>query len=244
MDIEQAVRFAQVYRFMTDVFRYPEENWLRDLGLLSTIINEIQLPPPLIDVSGWDLISLQAEHRRVFGLTGSLCYETEYGLPHEFRQSQELADISGFYQAFGFKLGGILRERPDHIIVELEFLYVLCLKEALAQIEQNTHNAEISREAQCAFITDHIGRWAPLFSMAVEKTSYQAPDYKAPAVQTPIRLEVSPYTELARFTANFVAAHANRVGAEPVVLSAAEIRPTPLGAEMSCGDCTAQGAGL
>jgi putative dimethyl sulfoxide reductase chaperone len=238
MDFERAVRFAQVYRYLSDAFRYPEEDWLEDLSLLNNAIEEIDLSPPLIDNTGWDLASLQAEHRRVFGLTGSLCYETEYGLPHEFRQSQELADISGFYQAFGFRLGGKVRERLDHLIVELEFMYLLCLKEALAHSEQNSNRAEISSAAQRGFITDHLGCWIPLFSKAVEKTAFQAKNQQA---STPFRK--SPYPELALFAADFVAAHANLVGAEPAILSASKVRPTPLGPEMSCGDCIAQGAG-
>lgn len=238
MDFEQAVRFAQVYRFLSDAFRYPEEDWLKDIGLLKEVVKEMELSPPVLARSGWSVTALQAEHRRVFGLTGSLCYETEYGLPHEFRQSQELADISGFYQAFGFKVGGKVRERPDHLAVELEFIYVLCLKEALAHSQKKMDRVEICIEAQRGFITDHIGRWIPLFSKAVDKTSFQGPASKT---LTPIL--ISPYTELASFAAAFVTAHARLVGAQPVILSAAEVRPTPLGPEMSCGECPAQGAG-
>jgi putative dimethyl sulfoxide reductase chaperone len=239
MKFDQCIRFAQIYRFLLDAVRSPEENWLNDLDVLNRTLVELDLPTLELDASGWDQASLQAEHRRVFGLTGSLCYETEYGLPHEFRQSQELADISGFYQAFGFKVGGKLRERPDHILVELEFMYLLCLKEALAHTEGHQARVEICSEAQKRFITDHLGRWVALFSQAVEKNSFQPLPVKG---DIPYRL--SPYRELALFASGFVLAHARFVGAEPDILSKAEVKPTPLGLDMSCGGCEAQGAGL
>jgi TorA maturation chaperone TorD len=239
MDLDQAVRFAQIYRFLVDALHYPEENWLNDLDLLNRTLVEVDIPSLELVTPGWNLASLQAEHRRVFGLTGSLCYETEYGLPHEFRQSQELADISGFYQAFGFKVGGVLRERPDHILVELEFMYLLCLKEALAHAEGHQVRVEICNDAQRRFLTDHLGRWVSIFSQAVEKNSFK-PLSNNPALSHRLSL----YKELAMFAANFVAAHARIVGAEPVILSVAEVKPTPLGYEMSCGGCEAQGADL
>jgi nitrate reductase assembly molybdenum cofactor insertion protein NarJ len=115
MDINLIIRRAQVYSFLAGAFLYPQENWTADAPLLAEIVAGLEMGlagPPIERV---ELPALQAAYRRAFGLTGSLCYETEYGLPHEFRQSQELADLSGFYRAFGFEIGGAVRERPDHL---------------------------------------------------------------------------------------------------------------------------------
>jgi putative dimethyl sulfoxide reductase chaperone len=244
MDFERAVRCSQVYRFLSDCFRYPEEDWLKDIELLKPIVTELGFSFPDMDTQSWDTPALQAEHRRIFGLTGSLCYETEYGLPHEFRQSQELADISGFYKAFGLKPGGKLRERPDHLVVELEFMYLLCLKEALAHSEGNREWVEVCSEAQCRFINDHIGCWISLYSQAVEKNSIDA-IYSQSLPKSGVKpVRLSPYPGLARFASDFVAAHARLVGAAPAVLTADRARPTPLGLEMSCGGCAAHGEGL
>ena len=107
---------------------------------------------------------LQAEHRHAFGLVGSLFYETEFGLPHEFRQSQEMADIAGFYKAFGFQVGGSRRERPDHMAVEMEFMYALAVKEAYALAQDQAENAELIADAQSKFMQDHLGKWVGVFS--------------------------------------------------------------------------------
>ncbi|NIN98480.1 MAG: hypothetical protein GTO49_26570, partial [Anaerolineae bacterium] len=65
--------------------------------LLPAILDELSLVRDRLELEVAPLADLQAEYRSVFGAVGSLCYETEYGLPHEFRQSQELADLNGFY---------------------------------------------------------------------------------------------------------------------------------------------------
>ena len=102
-DSQLALRRSQLYRFLADALLYPTEDWMCDVPLLEPALDELHLSHYRLCGSAIDLADLQAEHRRVFGLTGSLCYETEYGLPHEYRQSQEMADIAGFYRAFGFQ---------------------------------------------------------------------------------------------------------------------------------------------
>jgi putative dimethyl sulfoxide reductase chaperone len=225
MEFEQHVRRAQVYCFLADAFLYPETNWLEDLPLVAELalqaglVPESDLPPDSWDYS---LTSLQAEHRRAFGLTGSLSYETEFGLPHEFRQSQELADIAGFYQAFGFKVGGQVRERPDHLAVELEFMFVLSLKEAYAAKEGLVEQAEICRDGQAKFLKDHLGRWIGLLAESIARSYGQG-----------------LYLDLARFAAAFVDADARRLGVQLAPRHMAGILPTPLGPELSCGECPA-----
>src|SRR4030067_283699 len=132
MNVVPAVPRAQVYSFLSDAFLYPDENWCEDVPLLGEIISGLDFAPTALAIRPVELARLQAAYRRTFGAAGSLCYETEYGLPHEFSQSQELADINGFYRAFGFTIGGQVRERPDHVAAELEFMSILALHEAYA----------------------------------------------------------------------------------------------------------------
>lgn len=219
-NIDTTIRRSQIYKFLAHAFLYPTENWLEDLSLVNTILCELgdgQLPVTDYD---FDLSTLQAEHRRVFGLTGSLCYETEYGLPHEFRQSQELADLAGFYRAFGFNVGSRLRERPDHLAVELEFMYALAVKEAYATQNGSAEYVEVCADAQRKFIEDHLGRWIDLFAQSMALSA-----------------AAGSYLALARFAAGFVAADAQRLGARVEPRRLAEVRHTPVVAEFSCDDC-------
>ncbi|MBI2294501.1 MAG: molecular chaperone TorD family protein [Betaproteobacteria bacterium] len=114
------------------------------------------------------LAEIEASHLRCFGHTISKeCppYEGEYGQAHIFQKTQALADIAGFYRAFGLEPAADAHERADHISVELEFMHFLCRKEAYAQ--QRGHAPERiaqSREAQATFLREHLGRWAPEFA--------------------------------------------------------------------------------
>ena len=220
MNTDIAVRRAQVYRFLADAFLYPAENWSEDLPLVADIVRDLNFEVWDLDFGILDLPALQAGHRRAFGLTGSQCYETECGLPHEFRQSQEMADIAGFYRAFGFNIGGKVRERPDHISAELEFMHVLALKEAYAAEKGVAEHVEICVDAQCRFLQEHLGQWISLFAESLARSAEEA-----------------PYLSLARFAAAFVEADAQRFGVTVERRSLASVKPTPLAPELSCEAC-------
>jgi DMSO reductase family type II enzyme chaperone len=227
LDIDIALRRAQVYRFLGDAFLYPSDNWLEDLPALEPILRDLDAPafcllPSVVGhlPSSLALSDLQAEHRRAFGLTGSQCYETEFGLPHEFRQSQELADIAGFYRAFGFTMGGRVRERPDHLAAELEFMHVLALKEAYARANGLVKQTAVCEDAQRKFLQDHLGRWIGPFAESLARSALEG-----------------PYVSLAAFMAAFGQADARRLGAQPEQPVLADVRPTPLAPDLACESC-------
>ena len=78
---------------------------------------------------------------------------------HAMVKSFELADIAGFYRAFGVEVTPGT-ERPDHIAVELEFMHLLAVKEVVAAgREDGGEHAGICRDARATFFRDHLGRW-------------------------------------------------------------------------------------
>ena len=101
-------------------------------------------------------------HSRLFGHTarGQICpYESEYGHEGLFQQPRQLAEIMGFYEAFGLTTRNEERERPDHISCELEFLDFLSRKEALALEMGDDVSLEETRKAARLFLRDHVGRF-------------------------------------------------------------------------------------
>lgn len=90
-------------------------------------------------------------------------YETGYRGDGIFQQSSIMADIAGFYRAHGLRAGGVERERPDHITVELEFMAFLAKKEALSLQRNSFEQAEICRDTSALFLGEHLGCWAPAF---------------------------------------------------------------------------------
>ncbi|WP_347273456.1 molecular chaperone TorD family protein [Candidatus Kuenenia sp.] len=121
-----------------------------------------------------DIEKLQRIYNRVVGHTISKdcpLYEGQYGAAHVFQQVQDLADIQGFYRAFGLDISEEEKERCDHISVELEFLQFLLYKQAYAIENHGKEEAEICLDAQKKFLKEHAGKWMPLFALLFGKKS-------------------------------------------------------------------------
>lgn len=116
--------------------------------------------------------ALNAEYEQTFGLlVAAACppYETEYiSEKLSFQRAQQLADISGFYRAFGVEPGA---ERPDHVALELEFLALLIDLEARAETKDQF---VVSRDAQSNFVANHLAWWLPSFAQLLWKESPQS----------------------------------------------------------------------
>jgi len=135
-----------------------------------------ELPPSRLDLTLWSgdaplsLHELRAEHGAVFGLVLSReCppYETEYCSSAEaFFRAQQLADIAGFYQAFGLQTAQACPERPDHLALELEFMAFLLRKERLAETAEQ---ASVCADAQRSFLRDHLAWWVPSFAAGLRR---------------------------------------------------------------------------
>jgi TorA maturation chaperone TorD len=98
-------------------------------------------------------------------------YEGAYGPPRMSGKAMQLADIAGFYAAFGMTATDRQPDADDHIGAELEFMGVLALKEAWALAEGHADHAEVTRAAQRAFLDEHLGRWGDAFAASVLDTA-------------------------------------------------------------------------
>ncbi len=174
---------SQAYEFISAAFSYPDaalaeflqarlpeaENCASFLGDSTSAEALGNLRPAITSCSA---DQLETEYVQTFGHNISKeCppYEAEYGQSHIFQKSQTLADIAGFYRAFGLQLAPDLNDRMDHISVELEFMHVPCAKEAYALAKG--HPAEqlaVCREAQAKFLGEHLGQWALGFERMLE----------------------------------------------------------------------------
>jgi TorA maturation chaperone TorD len=86
-------------------------------------------------------------------------------------KSALLADIAGFYAAFGLEPSATHPDAEDHVAPECEFMSALCLKEAYALAEGMTEGLEVTRRAQASFLGEHLGRWAEAFAGAVKEAT-------------------------------------------------------------------------
>jgi TorA maturation chaperone TorD len=104
---------------------------------------------------------------RIFGHTARGVvspFEVEYGEKDIFQQPQELADVGGFYRAFGLEIRPETVLRLDHVSCECEFMAFLARKEAYAaEVGDRDMLAEVSRTERL-FLRDHLGRFGLAFS--------------------------------------------------------------------------------
>jgi TorA maturation chaperone TorD len=122
---------------------------------------------------GSSLDLLEDSYRDIFGHTahGQVPpYETEYGFGDVFRQAQELADIGGFYRAFGLEMAKARQERNDHISAELEFLSLLATKEAYDVVDGDLEGSETVRRAERLFLREHAARFGRAFGQSLARS--------------------------------------------------------------------------
>jgi putative dimethyl sulfoxide reductase chaperone len=115
------------------------------------------------ELAGCDASELAVAHERLF--TGDVRlppYEGSYEID-PFRQARQMADVAGFYRAFGADAHGPETERPDHAGTELEFLAFLGLRRLEAETGGDEETATRCAEIEDDFLTAHAGRWLPVF---------------------------------------------------------------------------------
>jgi TorA maturation chaperone TorD len=75
--------------------------------------------------------------------------------------------ILDLYNEGGFEIDGEFRELPDHVAVELEFLYLLTFKENQAQATGRRDEASSVALLQRRFLCEQLGAWIGPFAAAV-----------------------------------------------------------------------------
>lgn len=90
------------------------------------------------------------EYDRLFRQGEIWLYGSEHKAENEFQRANDLADINGFYKAFGLETD---KERPDALPCELEFMHYLIFKEMNAP---GAEKADICLSAQKKFFEEHL----------------------------------------------------------------------------------------
>lgn len=173
-----AIARSAVYAFLASAFLYPEEGASALLREGAQHVIQVAVTPGWPDVAeiadclhralgAADDEALEGAYVEVFGHTVSAAcppYECEYGQAHVFQQAGTLAELNAFYKAFGMTVHPALKERPDHISIEMDFMHLLTLKEAYARLQQHGDDkVELCRQAQERFLAHHLSPWINAF---------------------------------------------------------------------------------
>ncbi len=169
------------FRLASRLFAYPDEasaaevTGLRALGAGGS---EPAVEPLLAALERASDGALEATYLELFenGAGRTSLHETEYGRMRGMSKGNDLADVAGFYRAFGLAHGE--GEMPDHVAVELEFYSVLLVKQAhLAEIG-DAEGVSIVEAARRDFLAEHL---APLALALAARPTLAGDDLYGPA---------------------------------------------------------------
>jgi len=183
----EALAHAALFESLALCFRYPQADaastlaalleeapqiWREALSNLSQRMNEVT----------------ETRFLQLFG-SGGLCRDTESAYVNNRPMGGLLADLSGFYVAFGFPVNvaptscqqDIAGWKPalqggvplDHVATELSFISFLFAKEAHAHFLGNAEAVEICQQGRALFLREHLGTWIGSFASTVAE---RAPD--------------------------------------------------------------------
>jgi putative dimethyl sulfoxide reductase chaperone len=183
-EIDAALARAVVYRALSLGFQMPTAERLSLMGArerfatVAAALTEINrsadgaqesVAPRLASFHAPDAGALTASFVRLFGHTtrGLVCAcETEYGDDNQFHQPQQLADIAGYYLAFGLRPVLASDARADHVACQCEFMDFLNRKEVrlLTSDAVDDETLDATRNAARSFLRGHLGHFGRAFA--------------------------------------------------------------------------------
>lgn len=165
MILSDKISKALIYKFFSECFYFPDENQL-------SVINSFKGKLPkfcekIIDKAN-NPQQLQIDYSRLFvGPFEVLSppYGSVYLEEGKKTYGDSTIDIIQLYQEE--KLNVMMKEPPDHIAIELEFMYYLQTKECDALNKNDLGKSTKYRKKQEQFIKRHLSVWVEEFADSI-----------------------------------------------------------------------------
>jgi TorA maturation chaperone TorD len=208
--IQERLERASLYRLLGGALARPQAERLAELATVAEALAAAVEPAVAGPLARFAAAARQAdaaaigdEYVFLFDRAAKVPpYEGAWGeAPQLAGKAALLADVAGFYAAFGLLPGEAQPDVEDHIAAECEFMSALALKEAYALAESDDEGVAITRAAQSCFVGDHLGRWSGTFADALRDAS-----------------PLPYYGTLADLLGAWVRAEIERLGAAPSVV--------------------------
>lgn len=165
-----AANRSRMYQLLGAAFTFPDEDFFEAVhdGAFATSLAEmcVGLPYDLTSAATLDLVvggtsyaEFESEYIRLFdvGAAGPPC--PLYGGVYIGDRMKVMEDATRFYNFFHLRLSPEMRELPDHITTELEFLHYLTFRQADAS-PGSPEVASLLR-AERDFLARHPCKWMP-----------------------------------------------------------------------------------
>jgi putative dimethyl sulfoxide reductase chaperone len=189
---------ADLCRFLSACYYEPTEDFAEERVFDSMLAAAAAVHPDLAGharkvgeaFAAQDLQELLVDYTRLF-LGPMQALATPYGSAWSGRELAQAEDptaaVREIYVQGGFDIGEDFADLPDHVAVELEFLYLLLFTQHEATRSGDAEELATIQLLQRKFLHEHLGVWVGTFAAAV----------KAHA-------ETAFYRELANLTERFV----------------------------------------
>ncbi len=173
------------YRLVSQAFLYPEESRLQGVELLADELGREKTSLARFSFFGeWTRLlrsikSLASEKRQAIqnefvslfsasaGDVPCPPYESVYREPYGRPTGWILAEIEGDYATVGLAPSPSLKEFPDHVSLQTEFLALLCSRETQAWGDQDLERGIKILRKEKAFLERHLGLWFPQFARRI-----------------------------------------------------------------------------
>jgi DMSO reductase family type II enzyme chaperone len=169
---------SQMYQLLGAAFAFPDDDFFEAVhdGTFATTLAAMcaGLPYDLTSVATFDLVAggasyaeFESEYIRLFdvGPAGPPC--PLYGGVYVGDRMKVMEDATRFYNFFHLRLSSTMRELPDHVTTQMEFLHYLTFREAEAQ--QRELAVSSLRRAERDFLARHLCKWMPRLQARLAK---------------------------------------------------------------------------
>ncbi|NIA07753.1 MAG: cytoplasmic chaperone TorD family protein [Actinobacteria bacterium] len=159
---------GQTYKILAECFYSPDDE-------LMALLRDVSESPSafvcrLADVAGevTEPDQLPVDHAKLFVGPYKLLappYGSVY-LEDGRLMGQSTIQVKNLYSEEGLHF--VLREAPDHVSVELEFMYLLISRTIEAANKSDCDEERCYRDKQRSFLAGHLGQWVPAFATKLE----------------------------------------------------------------------------
>lgn len=172
----ELLRRAVLFRTLAEGFAYPRSGHAAAMRRRFVVARKAHAENRRIFRDGllaaWREVgqeALAAEYACLFLGNGPCSlHETAYGDGRRMNgRPVELADIGGFYSAFGMEPSASDPDLPDLLPTELEFHSILLVKQAYTVSRRLREQRDITEQAARIFLEQHLGRWVHAFAEGV-----------------------------------------------------------------------------
>ena len=179
--MSQIMAKAMIYKSLAECYHLPDERLEENLQVLENnlriyfdeVVRRVkEMKDSLATIEHID--ELKLDFARLFVGPYQL-FAPPYGSVYLDGSRQVMGpstfDVIERYRRGGLALSEDFHDAPDHIAVELEFLYFLAVKEIQATGEDNHHAALEAEAMRNDFIRRHLGAWFAQFTKEVEENA-------------------------------------------------------------------------